>query len=150
MPDGRVWTATLDFDFGHANPEPRIEILNPPYIGADRPGLGPVPATITLKQTFIVDVVGAKSIIRVAILRAASVTHSFSSDQRYVGLEFKASDSQLTITAPPAAAPMRQWVLGVPFALRFLFATNTGAMGEALRPRHRIAHPGESLRNDLF
>jgi Domain of unknown function (DUF1929) len=103
MPDGRVWTAgsTHDGGFGHANAEPRIEILNPPYIGADRPALGPIPATITLRQTFIVDVIAAKSIIRVAILRAASVTHSFSSDQRYVGLEFEASDSQLTITAPP-------------------------------------------------
>jgi len=27
---------------------------------------------------------------------------------------------------------MRQWVLSVPFALRFLFARNAAAMGEAL------------------
>jgi hypothetical protein len=36
------------------------------------------------------------------------------------------------------AAPMRQWVLSVPFALRFLFAANPGAMGEALRIVYRV------------
>jgi hypothetical protein len=30
------------------------------------------------------------------------------------------------------AVPMRQWVLSVPFALRFLFARNSAAMSEAL------------------
>jgi hypothetical protein len=35
------------------------------------------------------------------------------------------------------AAPMRQWVLSVPFALRFLFASNAAAMGEALRIVYR-------------
>jgi hypothetical protein len=35
------------------------------------------------------------------------------------------------------AVPMRQWVLSVPFALRFLFATNPAAMGEALRIVYR-------------
>jgi hypothetical protein len=33
--------------------------------------------------------------------------------------------------------PMRQWVLSVPFALRFLFASNSAAMGEALRIVYR-------------
>jgi hypothetical protein len=35
------------------------------------------------------------------------------------------------------AAPIRQWVLSAPFALRFLFASNPAAMGEALRYRSR-------------
>jgi ribosomal protein S27E len=35
------------------------------------------------------------------------------------------------------AVPMRQWVLSVPFALRFLFASNATAMGEALRIVYR-------------
>jgi hypothetical protein len=35
------------------------------------------------------------------------------------------------------AVPMRQWVLSVPFALRFLFASNAAAMGEALRIVYR-------------
>jgi ribosomal protein S27E len=35
------------------------------------------------------------------------------------------------------AVPMRQWVLSVPFALRFLFAGNSAAMGEALRIVYR-------------
>jgi hypothetical protein len=35
------------------------------------------------------------------------------------------------------AAPIRQWVLSVPFPLRFLFASNPAAMGEALRIVYR-------------
>jgi hypothetical protein len=35
------------------------------------------------------------------------------------------------------AVPMRQWVLSVPFALRFLFASNSAAMGETLRIVYR-------------
>jgi hypothetical protein len=35
------------------------------------------------------------------------------------------------------AVPMRQWVLSVPFALRFLFVSNAAAMGEALRIVYR-------------
>jgi hypothetical protein len=35
------------------------------------------------------------------------------------------------------AVPMRQWVLSFPFALRFLFANNPAAMGEALRIVYR-------------
>jgi ribosomal protein S27E len=35
------------------------------------------------------------------------------------------------------AVPMRQWVLSVPFALRFLFATNPAAIGAALRIVYR-------------
>jgi hypothetical protein len=35
------------------------------------------------------------------------------------------------------AVPTRQWVLRVPFALRFLFAGNPAAMGEALRIVYR-------------
>jgi hypothetical protein len=55
-----------------------------------------------LNEVFMIDVVEANLIQRVAILRAASVTHSFSSDQRYVGLEFSApSGTQLRVTGPP-------------------------------------------------
>jgi hypothetical protein len=39
------------------------------------------------------------------------------------------------------AVPMRQWVLSVPFALRFLFASNSAAMGETLGIVYR-ASPG--------
>jgi ribosomal protein S27E len=35
------------------------------------------------------------------------------------------------------AVSMRQWVLRVPFAVRFLFASNSAAMGEALRIVYR-------------
>jgi hypothetical protein len=35
------------------------------------------------------------------------------------------------------AVPTRQWVLSVPFALRFLFDSNAAAMGEALRIVYR-------------
>jgi hypothetical protein len=105
MPDGRVWTAGSDHNGfqGRENLEPRIEILNPPYIGTSgRPQIGTVPATISPGAAFTVEALDARSMTRIAMIRIASVTHSFSSDQRYVGLEFSAiSDTRLNVTGPP-------------------------------------------------
>jgi hypothetical protein len=105
LPDGRVWTAGSNHDGsqGRASLEPRIEILNPPYVGVpNRPQITSADGAIVPGQVFSVETPQAGSIARVAILRVASVTHSFSSDQRYVGLEFSVgSGNQLQVVAPP-------------------------------------------------
>src|SRR5262249_39221864 len=107
MPDGRVWTWGSNHDGlqGRANLESRIEILNPPYIKApSRPVITSAPAHIGYGATFSIQAEPARSASRVAIVRAASVTHAFSSDQRYVGLsfDFNAGD-QIVVAGPPNA-----------------------------------------------
>jgi hypothetical protein len=107
MPDGRVWTWGSNHDGlqGRANLEPRIEIINPPYMAASsRPAIMSVEKNITYGATFSLEARPAPSIGRVAIVRAASVTHAFSSDQRYIGLDFNpGSGDQLQVKAPPNA-----------------------------------------------
>jgi hypothetical protein len=105
MPDGRVWTAGSDRNGqqGRPNLEPRIEILEPPYIGnPNRPQIIHVDAATIPGAAFRVETPQARSIRRISLLRAGSVTHAFSSDQRYVELEFSVtSDNELRVTAPP-------------------------------------------------
>jgi hypothetical protein len=104
MPDGRVWTAGSNHDGqqGRQNLEPRIEILEPPYFGKpNRPQISAAPASILPGTQFSVATPQAASIDRVAVLRASSVTHAFSSDQRYVVLDFTLEAGQLTVQAPP-------------------------------------------------
>jgi hypothetical protein len=106
LPDGRVWTAGSNHDGqqGRETLEPRIEILNPPYVGVpNRPQItSAVEGIVPGGARFTLETPQARAIARVAIIRVASVTHSFSSDQRYVGLDFSvASDHQLSVAAPP-------------------------------------------------
>jgi len=104
LPDGRVWTAGSDHDAqqGRANLEPRIEILNPPYVGRPgRPVIDETVAAVSLGATFAIRTLQAGAITRVAMLRTGSVTHSFHSDQRYVGLNFFNSGNVLIAVAPP-------------------------------------------------
>jgi hypothetical protein len=104
LPDGRVWTAGSNHDGqqGHATLEPRVEILNPPYVErSSRPTFEIAVDSISLGQSLVIQTPEASSIVRVALLRAGSVTHAFDSDQRYVGLEFFASGHTLVAKAPP-------------------------------------------------
>ena len=119
MPDGRVWTAgsSKNHCLGIANAELRIEIYEPDYIrDPDRPVITASPRTTGFGTKFSVETTQADRIARVAILRAASVTHGFSSDQRYVGLEFRAENQgRLTVSSPPTAniAPPGPYLLFV-------------------------------------
>ncbi|MEP6692574.1 MAG: galactose oxidase-like domain-containing protein [Gemmatimonadaceae bacterium] len=132
MPDGRIWTAGSDRDGGQgfASAELRIEIFEPDYFArADRPRIGSAPDTVMCGDSFDIETPDAASIGRVAIIRAGSVTHSFNSDQRYVGLDFRRSgDARLSVTAPPNGriAPPGSYLLfllntdGVPSAGQFV------------------------------
>jgi hypothetical protein len=108
MPDGRVWTAGSNHNAQQSFPAPgvdnrelRIEIYEPPYYSADRPQLLSAPGAIGWGQSFDVRTSQADRIVRVAMIRAGSVTHAFNSDQRYVGLSFSRNGGWLTVKAPP-------------------------------------------------
>lgn len=117
MPDGRVWTwgSNHDGQQGRAHLESRIEILNPPYMNAPaRPTLTAGPR-MSYGGVFSFQAQSDVPLRRVAILRAASVTHAFSSDQRYVGLDFDVSGGQVDVQEPPNAniAPPGYYLLFV-------------------------------------
>ena len=104
LPDGRIWTAGSNHDGqqGHATLEPRIEILNPPYVARpDRPVIASAVDTIVPGQRFVLQTPSALAIERVALLRVGSVTHAFNSDQRYVGLSFFPVGHTLIVQGPP-------------------------------------------------
>jgi hypothetical protein len=107
MPDGRVWTAGSSKDRTPAEScgETRIEIYAPWYCnpGISRPRITNAPTQVVSAERFRITCTQASSIARAALIRAASVTHAFSSDQRYVGLIVTAvGGDQLDVTAPPS------------------------------------------------
>ena len=106
LPDGRVMTAGTDSVW---NPDPfheaelRVEVFSPPYLfrGA-RPSIHSAPAEVRYNATFAVETPDAAAIASVALIRCGSVTHSFNSDQRHVGLSITGRTSNtLTLRAPP-------------------------------------------------
>src|SRR5215217_5240982 len=122
MPDGRVWTAGSNHNAQQSFPAPgvdnrelRIEIYEPPYYSADRPQLLSAPGAIGWGQSFDIRSSQADRIVRIAMIRAGSVTHAFNSDQRYVGLSFSRRGAWLTVKAPPntGIAPPGQYLLFV-------------------------------------
>jgi hypothetical protein len=111
IPDGRVWTAGSNFDCkpGVANRELRIELYEPWYYSRPRPQIsGMSPTVVRLGETFNIDSPQAATISQVVAIRTGSVTHSFDSDQRYVGLQFQyVGDIQpgvgrLSVVSPPS------------------------------------------------
>jgi Domain of unknown function (DUF1929) len=88
--------------------ENHIEIYQPAYLfnsdgsAATRPVIGAgTPGSVTYSQPFNVPTPDAANIASVVLMKAGSVTHSFDMDQRYVGLTFSASATNLTVTGPP-------------------------------------------------
>jgi hypothetical protein len=106
LPDGRVMTAGTDSLF---NPDPfhhselRVEIFSPPYLyQGTRPVISNAPEEIWYGKEFVIYSPQADKINYVCLLRCGSVTHSFNSDQRYVGLRIlNSSNESLKILAPP-------------------------------------------------
>ncbi|MQB02063.1 MAG: DUF1929 domain-containing protein, partial [Actinobacteria bacterium] len=102
--DGRVWTAgsNIDSRLGEDNRELRMEVFEPWYWDQPRPRITAATSLLLPGQSFNVVAPDARSIRRVALVRAGSVTHGFNNDQRYVGLEFITRGSeQLSVIAPP-------------------------------------------------
>jgi hypothetical protein len=115
MPDGAVWTAGSNKDGVPSHDgrdaldtrELRIEIYRPWYFDRQRPQLVFAPDRMTYGQApageITIEVGHADAIFQVAVVRTASTTHAYSSDQRYVELSFSVSDARhLRVTPPPS------------------------------------------------
>ena len=87
LPDGRVLSAGES----HGSLAQTGEIFSPPYLfkGA-RPKITTAPGALGYGQAFAVSTPNAASIKRVALVKAAAVTHSDNFDQRYVDCAFAA------------------------------------------------------------
>jgi Domain of unknown function (DUF1929)/Kelch motif/Galactose oxidase, central domain len=100
LPDGRVLSAGQS----SGKYENTGEIFSPPYLfkGA-RPLISKAPGTLTYGQAFTVTTPQAASISHVALVKAATVTHSNNFDQRYVNCTFTSRGGALRVTSPPNA-----------------------------------------------
>ncbi len=99
LPDGRVLAAGQDdgdsMFFG--------EVYSPPYLfKGERPKIDAAPQRVGYGAPFaIATASSAKAIESVALIAPSTVTHSVNNHQRYVGLDFVATnDSQLVATGP--------------------------------------------------
>ncbi len=97
LPDGRVMTCG-------SNParrvnELRIEIYRPPYLyKGSRPVITKSPSIIRYGSSFEMETSSTGKIERVVLIRPGATTHCVNTEQRYVGLEFQATNSS-TINA---------------------------------------------------
>lgn len=107
LPDGRVLTAGTDSQW---NPDPfhvselRLELYSPPYLfHGSRPVIDSAPQLIDYNATVSIHCSGP-AVAAACLIRCGSVTHSFNSDQRYVGLEMSATvGGDVTVQTPPNA-----------------------------------------------
>ena len=133
LPDARVLVG------GGGAPGPQtntnMEIYNPPYLydavgcarRAARADVGARRGRTSAKRS-IVEFTNAADISRVTMVKAASVTHSWNMEQRFVELTFVRNGSHLRIQAPARAAdaPPGFWMLfalnetGVPSVARIV------------------------------
>ncbi len=107
LPDASVLVA------GGGAPGPQVntnmEIYYPPYLYnsaggfATRPVIEAAPGTIEIGETFGVDIEGTGAISRIALVKSASVSHSWNTEQRFIELTFQQNGGQLTIQAPTKA-----------------------------------------------
>ncbi|MFN2557654.1 MAG: galactose oxidase-like domain-containing protein [Nitriliruptorales bacterium] len=131
LPDGRVLTAGTDSQW---NPDPfhfselRLECYSPPYLfHGPRPIIDSVPQEIDYDSNVSIQCSGPP-VAAACLIRCGSVTHSFNSDQRYVGLELTTSGGNVALRTPPDAlvAPPGFYLLfvlsggGVPSVARFV------------------------------
>jgi hypothetical protein len=100
LPDGRVMTTG-------SNPAPgqnelRIEMYRPPYLfGRYRPHIVDAPSEISTGGKFTIVVSSARRIDVVSLMRQASTTHCFSTEQRAVELEFARAGNRKLVARVP-------------------------------------------------
>ena len=124
LPDGRVLTGGGGVCASCVNQgylEKNIEYFEPPYLfkkdssgeKATRPVITSVPGTAIYGQDFTINSAQAESIDKVGLVRLGAATHSQDQGQRYVPLDFTASGSTITATAPATAniAPAGYYML---------------------------------------
>jgi YVTN family beta-propeller protein len=152
LPDARVLVG------GGGAPGPQnnlnVEIYNPPYLfdasgaRAVQPLITSAPAEVNIGQTFDIEFTNAADISRVTMVKAASVTHSFNMEQRFVELTFVRNGSRLRIQAPARAAdaPPGFWMIfalneaGVPSIARIVKVNVAPVWNPATAPT--LVNPG--------
>jgi YVTN family beta-propeller protein len=107
MPDASVLVS------GGGAPGPQnntnMEIYYPPYLYnaaggfATRPVIDSAPSAIDIGETFGVQLGGTGAISRVALIKTASVSHSWNTEQRFIELTFQQNGDELSIQAPTKA-----------------------------------------------
>jgi hypothetical protein len=128
LPDGRVLVAgggrllpAMDFL--------TAEIFSPPYLfKGPRPTVTGAPASTTYGSSIEIQTPDASQVTSVALVRLASNTHAYDSDQRYVDLTFSKSSRYLVVQSPANAnlAPPGYYMLfvvnnrGVPSVARII------------------------------
>ncbi|GJE90704.1 copper radical oxidase [Phanerochaete sordida] len=108
VPSGSVMIAgsnpNLDRSEVKYGTEYRVEWLDPPYMGADRPTLGNVPQKIDFKQTVQFNVklpsAGAGN-VKVVLMDFGYVTHAVHANSRYVELVSSRDGDVVTVNGPP-------------------------------------------------
>jgi hypothetical protein len=118
LPDGRVLAAGTDcswnpYDYGKN--EMKLEIFSPPYCFGDRPDIGSnIKSPLFHGEDISVPTDDADEIDSAALVRCGSVTHSFNSDQRYVGLrilERRANSVRVAVPSDSSVAPPGPYML---------------------------------------
>ena len=144
MPDASVLVA------GGGAPGPQnntnMEIYYPPYLYnaaggfATRPVIETAPGTIDIGETFGVDIAGTGAISRVAMIKTASVSHSWNTEQRFIELTFQQNGGQLNIQAPTRAgdAPPGYYLLFVLNAAGTPSIAKIAKVGVAANPNPAI------------
>jgi YVTN family beta-propeller protein len=85
------------------------EIYYPPYFfaangqRAPRPTILSAPTSLSIGETFNVEVGNTTAVSRITLLKLGSVTHSLNMDQRFLDLPFTASGTQVSVQAPTRA-----------------------------------------------
>ena len=121
------------------------QILHPPYLfRGPRPTITAAPDEIVLGAAFAIEV-GDPDIAKVSLLGAASVTHTFDANQRFVPVPFTVASTIVTATPPASPAvlvpgPYQLFVLsaaGVPSLARMV--TVTAAEAAPVATPHALA-----------
>ncbi len=111
LPDGRVLSAGTDCAW---NPAPyhesqlKIELFSPPYCFRSRPDIGYPGLYVDHGHELDVPTTSAAAIHSAVLMRCGSVTHSFNSDQRAVGVPIvgkTATGVRLAVPLDSAVAP---------------------------------------------
>ena len=107
LPDASVLVA------GGGAPGPQnntnMEIYYPSYLYnaqgtfAARPLIQSAPGTIDIGETFDLQMSGAGAISRVVMIKTASVSHSWNTEQRFIELTYQQNGSLLSVQAPVKA-----------------------------------------------
>jgi WD40 repeat protein len=130
LPDGRVVSAGSDNPtVGIGDLSKTLEVYSPPYLyRGTRPTITSAPRTLTYGQRFTITTPNSSSIVRVALIKAGTVTHATHFDERFVDLTFTRGTGKITATAPPSGnyAPPGYYMIdilnssGVPAVMPFV------------------------------